>query len=173
MKLNRFFTLAFISLVPALAFAIAPKASKPDGRVEVQFLEPERYADVRASIMDTRDSNGHLDRLREHVVRLAGQYLPADQKLQITFTEIDLAGDFPPGRPAKEDHIRVMKDIYPPRMAFAYRVTDAAGTTLRNATVELTDINYLTTGSLTDRSDALRYDKKLLSDWFATQFPRR
>ena len=72
-----------------LAFGAAPGASKSEGgRVDVQFLEPEKYTDVRSSLMDPGDRNGYLDQLRDHVVKLSAEYLPDGWKLQITFTDI-------------------------------------------------------------------------------------
>ena len=65
-----------------------------------------------------------------------------------------------------------MKAIYPPRMVFSYRVTDASGDVVRKGDETLTDNNYLTTGRLTIRSDMLRYDKALISDWYRKNFSR-
>jgi len=177
MKINRLLLITITGLAPALAFGVAPRATpnadKANSRVEVVFLEPEKYTDVRGTLNDPGDRNGHLDQLRDHVVKIAEEYLPAGQKLQLTFTDIDLAGDFPPGKPASVDHVRVMKDIYPPRMVFSYRVMDAAGIEIRSGRAELTDNNYMTTGRLAIASDALRYDKKLLSDWFQKEIAGR
>lgn len=176
MKPNRILLLALAGLVPALAFGVSPKASsstKNTGRAEVVFLEAEKFTDVRSSLNDTGDRYGYLDNLRDHVGKLSSEYLPEGQKIQVTFTDIDLAGDFPPVRGASMDHVRVMKDIYPPRVAFSYRVTDASGAVIKEGKDELTDRNYLTTAALTDRSDPLRYDKALLSDWFRREFGRK
>jgi hypothetical protein len=122
--------------------------------------------------MDPGDRNGYLDQLRDHVVKLSTEYLPEGLKLQFTFKDIDLAGDFPPGRSAAANDVRVMKDIYPPRMVLSYRVTDASGKIVKQGDETLTDNNYLTTGRLTNRSDLLRYDKTLMSDWYRRTFSR-
>jgi hypothetical protein len=172
MKLNRLLVVALAA--PALAFAVSPKAAPtPNGRAEVQFLESEKFTDVRSSLDDQGDRNGYLDQLRDHIAKASAEFLPEGQKLQMTFTDIDLAGDFPPGRSANANSVRVMKDIYPPRMAFAYRVTDASGNVVKEGKEELTDPNYMTTMSLTERTDPLRYDKALLSDWFRKNFSRK
>src|SRR4051812_46600224 len=130
MKLNRLLLVTLTGLAPVFAFAVSPKPTAPahsSGRSEVQFLEAEKYTDVGGSVDDKSDKNGYLNMLRDHVDRLAGEFVPEGQKIALTFTDIDLAGDFPPGRNASVDQIRVMKDIYPPRMAFSYRITDASG----------------------------------------------
>jgi hypothetical protein len=176
MKLNRLLLVALTGLAPAFVFAVGPKAnasSHPSGRAEVQFLEAEKFTDVGGGLDDKSDKKGYLTMLRDHVDRLAGEYMPEGQKIALTFTDIDLAGDFPPASRAARDSVRVMKDIYPPRMAFSYRITDASGAVVKEGREELTDKNFLTTGAMTDRSDPLRYDKMLLSDWFRSQFAKK
>jgi hypothetical protein len=174
MKLNHLFIAALAGLAPAVVFGVAPKASvTTSDRVEVQFLEPTKFTDVRGTLNDDGDRNGYLDQLRNHINTIAPEYVAAGQKLQITFTDIDLAGDFPPGRTANANDIRVMKPIYPPRMAFAYRLTDASGAVVKEGKADLTDPNYMTTGALTERGDPLRYDKALVSDWFRKEFARK
>jgi hypothetical protein len=170
MKLNRLLVLSLA--LPAMAFAVSPKAAPGGGRAEVQFLEPTKFTDVRGSLDDQNDRNGYLEQLRKHIDTISSEFVPEGQKVQMTFTDIDLAGDFPPGRTAAANSIRVLKDIYPPRMAFAYRITDAAGAVIKEGKEELTDPNYMTTMSLTDRSDPLRYDKELISDWFRKNFKK-
>ena len=41
--------------------------------------------------------------------------VPEGDKLTITFTDIDLAGDFEPWRGPQWDEVRIVKAIYPPR----------------------------------------------------------
>ena len=50
------------------------------------------------------------------VVKRANEVLPAGQTLTVTFTDIDLAGDFEPWRGGQAMDIRIVKDVYPPRM---------------------------------------------------------
>jgi hypothetical protein len=174
MKLNHVLIAAAAAVAPMLAFGVAPKASPATSdRVEVQFLEPTKFTDVRGSLNDESDRNGYLDQLRTHINTIAPEYVSDGQKLQITFTDVDLAGDFPPGRSPNADTIRVMKPIYPPRMAFSYRLTDASGAVVKEGKADLTDPNYMTTAALTDRNDPLRYDKVLVSDWFRKEFGRK
>ncbi len=174
MKLHPLIAIALAAALPAIAFGVTPKVVSPaTTRADVTFLEPEKFTDVRASLSDTRDRYGYLDQLREYIGRVSLEYVPEGHRLLITFTDIDLAGDFPPARSAAMDNIRVMKMIYPPRMVFSYRVTDVEGKVVKQGKEELTDMNYLTTMSLTDRGDVLRYDKALLSDWFRKEFGKK
>lgn len=90
----------------------------------------------------------------------------------MTFTDVDLAGDFPPARSARMDDVRIIKDIYPPRFVLSFRVTDATGTVVKQGHRELTDTAFMLNSAFLDRSDTLRYEKALLNTWFREEFPR-
>src|SRR5690348_16446550 len=99
MKLNRTFLALVLGFGPALAtsYALTPKSA--EARAEVVFLEPEKFTDVRDSYNSTDPNrSGYLDQLREYVMQQARLFVPEGQKLQVTFTDIDMAGDFEPWR---------------------------------------------------------------------------
>ena len=75
--------------------ADAPKSP----RTEVIFDHPEKFTDVKnASCPSDKGRDGILEQLRGHLVSRADSYIPEGCKLSITFTDIDLAGDFEPWR---------------------------------------------------------------------------
>lgn len=144
----------------------------PKASAEVVFFEPEKFTDIRSSANSDGDRNGCLDRLRDYAVSQAAGSLPAAHKLAVTFTDVDLAGDFPPARSARMDDVRIIKDIYPPRFVLSFRVTDATGTVVKQGHRELTDTAFMLNSAFLDRSDTLRYEKALLNTWFREEFPR-
>ena len=63
--------------------------------------------------------------------------------------------------------MRIVKSIYPPRLNFSYKITDAAGKTVKEGKEDLRDLAFemrLTS----DRQDTLRYEKDILRDWIGT-----
>ena len=62
---------------------------------------------------------GQLEMLRRYLTEVADSYIPDGCKLTMTFTDIDLAGDFEPWRGPQADDIRIIRDIYPPNFKFA------------------------------------------------------
>ena len=80
----------------------------------------------------------------------------------MTFTDIDLAGDITPGQLSD---IRVIKEIYRPRMTLAFKLEDASGAVLKEGNRTLIDLNYQQSLPATNQSEPLRYDKALLTDW--------
>ncbi len=140
-------------------------AAADQPRATVTFENPEKFTDVKDSQTGTDKGRDHyLNELRKLVVEEADRLLPAGRKLSMNFTDIDLAGDYLPSMPANRD-IRVMKDIYIPRMKFSYTITDDSGAVVKEGQETLSDMNYLNTMRLIGRGEELFYDKEMLRDW--------
>ena len=137
----------------------------PSARAVVTFENPERFTDVKDSQTGTEKGRDHyLKEIRTLVEEEASHLLPEGRKLTLTFTDIDLAGDYLPSMPLGRD-VRVMKDIYMPRMKFTFTITDAAGAVVKEGSERLTDMNYLQTAGIVNRGEPLFYDKAMLRDW--------
>jgi hypothetical protein len=137
-----------------------------EARVSVKFVNPEKFTDIKDSITGTEKGRDfYLKELRVLIEKQAVHELATGQKLAVTFTDIDLAGDYLPSMASGRD-LRVMKDIYPPRLKFTFVITDAAGAVVKEGKESLTDINYLQTPG-GDRGDTLFYEKALLRTWLS------
>jgi hypothetical protein len=156
--------LALVAL--SLAACTTPTAPAPatDGRVTVGFHEPDKFTDAADGSFGGY-SQRVLDELGDFLRQEAGRRLGAGETLKITFTDVDLAGDFEPWRrsPGGRD-IRIVKAVYPPRFAFSYVHTGADGTVLRQGGEHLTDLAFQIRINL-PRNDTLFYEKELLRDW--------
>lgn len=147
----------------AAAFAADDKV--PSTRVEVNFTDPENFTDVKDSSFGTdKGRDATLEELRDYITTRADKLLPQGQKLTVTFSDIDLAGEYEPWRGPRADDIRIVKDIYPPRMKFSYKVTNAAGTVVKEGEKTLSDLAF-TMRMTIDRQDPLRFEKDLLNEW--------
>ena len=95
-------------------------ASEPEtlARVSVVFVKPEGFTDVRYSKTE-RNSPAILLQLQRFILDTAARYLPESMRLEVKITDIDLAGDFELFRGPQFDHVRVIKSIYPPRIALS------------------------------------------------------
>lgn len=174
MKLHRahaaWLLLSLFAVAPGLR-AEAPAAAVP--RITADYVDPENFSDFRDAIFDTEKGRQHImEQLNEHLAQL-GERLPAGQRLEIRFTDINLAGEFEPWRGIYFNQIRIMKDIYSPRMEFSYRVLDAQGAVLREGTEKLSNLAYLLNVSPIGSHDGLRHDKQLLTDWVRREFRRQ
>ena len=92
---------------------------------EVSWTDYKKYRDIRPS------NNGGRKHFREstfknfekHFTKLA-ESLPEGQVLKVDVTDVDLAGDTNAGG---INNMRIVKDIYFPRMNFSYQLVNADG----------------------------------------------
>jgi len=146
-----------------------PSASK-DGRVTVIFDQPDKFTDAKSSFNGSTDQ-GYLEELQRYIDQNARGYLADGQRLKITFTDIDMAGDFEPAR-ARMTDVRVVKGIYFPRLKFTYIVTNAVNEKVSSGAESLTDMNFMSRLRL-NTTDTLSYEKDMLRDWMADNLRKK
>lgn len=146
-----------------------------DGRVDVQWTDPAQFTEVRYSHNRWEAIRGNwVVQLADHLREEAETRLPAGERLDVTITDIDRAGDYEYRYGPSANSIRFMRDLYPPRMDLSFTLAGADGATLAEGTRELTDLGYLTTStSIFGDSDPLRYDKRLIDRWIRQEFGSR
>lgn len=161
-----FFGLAAVGAVQAA------DPTKPVSQVSVTFLAPEKFSDMKDDMMDSDRNREHvLGELKGHFEKMAKDYVATGQHLEVKVTDVDLAGDFEPWRGMDFGHIRILKDIYPPRMELEFRLVGADGKVVSEGKRRLQDLGYMMTLSL-PTSDPLRYDKDMIRSWMRTEFKR-
>ena len=145
--------------------AHVPSSAAADAaaRVSVVFVDPEKFTDMRYSEAE-RYSPAILLQLQRFIVETGADSLPESLRLEIRITDIDMAGDFELFRGPVRDQVRVIKGIYPPRIALEFRAVDAAGQAVAEGKRKLTDIDYQLR-VVYPPDDYLRYEKDLLRDW--------
>lgn len=148
-----------------LSIGVAPAASA--ATVEVSLRPDYRYLDAGTS---RHDEAQNLQRLTRHLQQLGQQRLPADQTLQVQLVEVDLAGDTWPTHTSVHE-LRIARggaDF--PRLTLRYALKGADGQVLRSGEDQLADMNYLRRPELSRSTDPLRYEKRMLDDWFRARF---
>lgn len=158
-----------LGLVTGLACAAHAEPTTPT-RVNVTWPEPATLSEVKeAHGRGWQRGEAWLVDLRKHLVRQADRVLPSGERLDVTFTDIKLAGSFEPWRGPQFDDVRIVKDIYPPRIDLRFTVTAADGHVVADGERTLRDPGFLTR-SIANSSDPLRYEKRLLDDWVRREF---
>lgn len=159
-----------ISLALAGLFLAAPVANAAG--LDLKWQEPEKFQDIEASNLASQKQFQQrvLDELGNDIQNAANKYLPADYHLEMTVTDMDLAGDveyfftrFPTG-------IRVMRDLYFPSIAFNYALTDGEGTVLKTGNENIKDMGYQYSGVRMVKQAPLGYEKRMIDDWFRDTF---
>jgi len=161
MKMYRLFPL-ILGLVAACA---VPDARNAVHRTEVVFDHPEKFTDVKDAYMPTeKGRDAILADIRDFLVYQGDAVIPQGYRLKITFTDIDLAGDFEPWHGPLYEDVRFVKAIYPPAFKFTYAVTDPSGKVVREGSEDIRDLSFQLRVTL-DSVDPLRYEKDILGEW--------
>ncbi len=140
----------------------------PASNVTVVFKDADKFTDARSRFGGSTDQS-YLDILSEHLQKVASRQLQPGQKLEITVTDVDLAGDFLPVRP-QMDQVRIIKDVYIPRVQLSFKLTDASGKVLKSGDRQLSDMNFMNNSNIIGRNEPLFYDKALLTAWVEKEF---
>lgn len=157
--------IAAIAAVGAIGTLPAAEAPADEARVLVTFVNPEKFTDVGDGYMSTdKGREANIEALREHIVKTAVRHLPEGHKLAVTITDIDLAGDYEPWHKPGSEDVRIIKDIYPPRVDLEFKVTDAAGAVVKEGKRQLRDLSFMMKLNIR-RDDMHRYEKELLNNW--------
>jgi len=139
-------------------------------KTEVNWSHPEKYRDIDAGNHNRAAFKKHLFATMDKFIAKLAKDLPAQQTLKIKVTDLDLAGDTHDAFTSLSDQIRVVKDIYFPRIKFSYQLVDENDHIIKSDDVNLKDMNFMLTNNLRYRNEPFGYDKKMLSDWFKTTF---
>jgi hypothetical protein len=129
--------------------------------VRIEYVQPEQFKDF---------PDGYLEELRKHLQKRATPLLAEGQVLTVNITNVDMAGEYEPWRLRD---VRVVQDLYPPRIDLRFSLTGADGALIRQGERKLSDMTFLMGINAYFPSDRLRYEKALLDAWLEREFPRR
>lgn len=140
-------------------------------RISVEWVEPKSFRDVKDSNFSSeRFRKNVFNQLEKHLNKLASD-LPEGQSIKFIVTDLDLAGRIEPasflGYSRSLDDVRVMRNIDIPRIQFEYELVDEKGDVIRSEEVNLKNMNYLHDIGMANRNRPYKYEKRMLSRWFA------
>ena len=152
-------------LAVSLALLLGSWAMPAAAAVTVTFVQPEKFQDLPFSPID-----------RERVLKSMGEHfaslqksLPAGQDLTIEVLDFDMAGRLVPNFRGNED-LRVLRGGADwPHMVLRYRLT-ANGQVLSSGEDQLSDMTYLDRINIYSSGDPLRFEKRMVDDWFMKKF---
>ena len=173
------FAIAFALTACACAHALRvtdatrPRALPAAGPVDVHWTDPAQFTELRYSFNRHEAERGDwVVQLAEYIRDRAAKQLPPGEHLDIEILDIERAGDYEYLFGPIAD-IRVMRDIYPPRMRLHVRRTGADGTVIEEGERRISDIAYLTGPQPLSNTDPLRYEKRMIDRWVRRELATR
>lgn len=151
--------------------ASAPRGLPAQGPVAVQWGDPAGFSEIRRSHNPAESRRGNwVEELARYLRERAQRRLPEGERLEVELRDIDRAGEFEPWRGVEFHDTRIIRDLYPPRIALAFRRLDAQGNVIAEGERDLTDGGFLLQSNIND-SDPLRFEKRLIDRWLARELP--
>lgn len=156
------------------AASAGPGQLAAQGSVQVAWHDPGSFREVTygRDLIDTRRGTW-IEQLASHLRTQAERRLTPGERLDVTLLDVDRAGEYEPWLGPRYDDVRMMRDIYPPRITLDFRRLDASGGVIDEGRRQLSDVAYLSRAGIDRDNDPLRYEKRLLDDWLRREFKAR
>jgi len=146
---------------------LLPTTLLADGAVELTWKDPDSYRDIRPADEAAKRFRERLFRnIEQHLQHLA-EKLPEGSRLEITFTNLDLAGEVQTGR---HGSVRIIRDTQPARLEFSYRCLDSHGNITQEGSEQLWGTTTSSARLDTRRNEPFAVEKSLLTRWFNRTF---
>ena len=159
-----------IAIAASLCLAVLP-AIAAQSNVDVRFTDPTKFTDLRWTTSDSEHDTFDLaDEFRRYLERRTPAYIPAAKRLEVTITNVDMAGELRPSPGSIYMLRRQIRGIYPPRVDLEFRLVAADGSVEREGKRELRNNAYLY-GKYANQRAPLVHEKALLERWLAAEFP--
>lgn len=157
-----------ISLVTLILLVITWNVAA--GESEVTWTNPDKYTDIRAGNEHRAKFKARIfNHFEKHFSKLS-EKLPDGQVLKVNVTNVDLAGDV---RFDTMDRIRVIRDLYIPRMKFTYELVNSNKSIVDSGEVDLKDMGFMQQSANIGHHQAIYYEKKMLNKWFKNTFIKK
>ncbi|MDN3653708.1 DUF3016 domain-containing protein [Thalassotalea ponticola] len=164
MKINTFI---LNSLICGALFSITHAYA---GEAKVNWIEPNTYTDIRPGDEPRKRFEKRVfSELETYIGELAAT-LPDGQTLQMDVTNLDLAGDVRYMVGPNNATVRVIEDLYFPKMRFRYQLTDASGEVLKQGEEKLKDMGFFNSPKRSMRHENFSYEKAMIGEWFEQTF---
>ena len=163
---------SLILISSALLFAAGAFASTGAAEIKVSWQNPEKFTDIRPGSGTKKAYQQRVITAFDKIWADFSAKLPAGYKLEVVVTDLDLAGDVEPlyngvGAKRSINDIRVVKDIYFPKMALDYVLYDQNNTEIGRATsVKIKDMGFMNSASVGQNHREFAYEQHMLEKWF-------
>jgi len=136
---------------------------------DVTFVNPEKFTNI-GRYADQKEASHNQTEVAHFIEQLAARRLPTEQALQVEVLDVDLAGLVAARRRAYD--VRVMRSVTWPSLKLRYRLV-LGKQVLVSGEETVADMDYLQRPNPYSTDDPLRYEKRMLDEWFQKRLVNR
>lgn len=156
------FTKVAVLLLSALLAATASA-----GEVKVEYKDYKKFTDMKPA----SEARGSFEKRTmasfDKIFADLAKKLPEGYNWNVVVTDIDLAGDVNHMITQTGQQIRVIKDIFIPRINFSYTLLDQNKVVVaEEKELKLKDMGFMTRTSNTRANEANEHERVMLERWF-------
>lgn len=158
-----------VLIAAALSFnaMAATEKAATQSRIKVSWQAPEKFTDIRPASESKKRFQEKVIAAFDKMWAEFAEDLPAGYQLDIVMTDIDLAGDVNPMYRANHVDIRVIKEIYMPRVKLNYVLTGPQQQIIASATdVKIHDMGFMSSSTIGALNREFHYEQTMLEKWF-------
>ncbi|NKF49395.1 DUF3016 domain-containing protein [Shewanella sp. WXL01] len=135
------------------------------GVVKIEWQNPKKFRDIKTSNeRQSRFEARLFETLTKNLDKEVTKTLKPNQKLEMQVSNLDLAGDMRPTFGATTGDLRIIKDLYPPRMTFTYQVLEGDKVVVAGDE-KLVDMTFM--NNVRNRNHKpFQYETVMLKNWF-------
>ncbi|WP_164852447.1 DUF3016 domain-containing protein [Rheinheimera riviphila] len=155
-----------VALLIQVQAATAEKAETMSA-VKVNWVNPEKFSDIRPANGSRKAYQERVTKAFEKILGDLAEKLPPGYSLEISVKDLDLAGDVNPMYRIDNTDIRVIKDIYFPRIKLDYVLFDQNKQPIHQETdVKIKDMGFMTSNHIGLQNREFAYEHAMLKKWF-------
>jgi hypothetical protein len=135
--------------------------------IKVSWQAPEKFTDIRPASESKKRFQEKVMTAFDKMWADFATDLPEGYQIEIVMTDVDLAGDVNPMYRANHVDIRVIKDIYMPRVKLNYVLTGPQQQEIARATdVKIQDMGFMNSSAIGALNREFHYEHEMLKKWF-------
>lgn len=157
---NKFITCALAILASTLTSTVGLASAN----VVIEWHQPDKYTDLGTHFHDNTDLDTFKEELEPYIARIANNHLPDGATLELTVTDVDLAGEFEPWR--LDSDVRIVRSVYPPKMSLEYSIYDVRGELIDSGDADIVNPTFdFNIGQRVAAHDHFFYERDLIASW--------
>jgi hypothetical protein len=136
-----------------------------DGNISIIWKNPSQFTDIESTTwLQSKFTPYLFSELTDELGQMANKTLGKNQKLDLMVTNVDLAGGVESTFGATVNDIRVVSDLYPPKISFDYSLSQD-GKVIMSGSEKIQNMGFLF-GIQPITSQPFPYESELLTKWF-------